>query len=142
MFSNLTMWAVLGLATAILLSEVYAMIGAVVYAKAQDGSLLRKARIGMLRYGWASIVLHEFFREDMGRQAAYKISTPCFISGAMLGALLVVHFLGIDASPMAMLGSCLATGVGFFAVAYGKSFMVAREDVRMQMQAGTWQPSA
>ena len=76
----------------------------------------------------------------IGKAPAYRVSLPLAIwAGMMTMYVGAFYAFNVEVAPWMMMGSSLATAVGFFFAAYGRSFFVSREDVAQQVAQGTWQ---
>lgn len=140
MFAMISGVVVMALVMSVVSSELYALLGAVGYARKQGGSLATQAKMALARYEWASPLLHELAAHDAGVDPAYKASYAVALFGGVLTALAVGHYAGAlgGMSAMEALGAAALTAGGFFGSAYGRAFMAHRERVERAVQEGTW----
>ncbi|MBZ2208585.1 hypothetical protein [Massilia soli] len=135
MCTTITNMVLTALALVVVRAETYALLEAVAYARKLNGSLVRKLQIGSARYEWASIIWHERSVE----KPAYSIMRPlALFIATVFGAVAAMDFAGLPGnSPLVMLMGLAVSG-GYFAKAYGASFVAHRQSVAECQRQGTW----
>jgi hypothetical protein len=135
MYAIITNMVLAAVALMVVQAETYALLEAVAYARKQDGSLMRKIRLGGARYEWASVLWHETSVE----RPAYSISRPLVLFlVTVFAAVALMDIAGLPGDgPLGMLMG-LAVSIGYFFRAYGASFTAHREHVAECQKLGTW----